>query len=602
MRKRLSNPLTKIKLKQQLILLFCVLVGPVFLLNWYANAKAAQLLKRHVTNAYAELNKLNFTLINRDLDTVNRIMATIIQYPITQEMRPRAGETFDRVQKYAAADKLLASYSLGMTEGEAVYYYLFIYDPDNAYSFAPNTATRFKTGGVYFYNDRNKPAWIGEAIAKKGKGYLRLLHGLGTSTDATTLGYVRAVNSITEGNVVIGALVATNMDKKIEQSLATISLPDEGEIYLTDYDNTVLAASVPAIGTKLELPPGLNAAGSPDGTADAIASGYIYVMHYNDLLQQKLIYKIPTRSMLQQQNELKRAIQLISIVYSLFAIVVMAYFWRSLIAPLQRLAVFTRSYAPGRRLPKEPAKDRNDEVGVLIHSVYGMAGRLNALIEDRYMLEIKQKEAQLQILYQQINPHLLYNTLESIYWKSSLEGNSESAEMIKELAKLMRISLSRGRELITLREELEHAKAYTRLEQKKYEYEFTVEWRIDEEVLSVLIPKITLQPLIENAIIHGVRSMGEDGEIVVTAVRDGETLVLTVADNGYKTVDYEAIERLLRDKENAAPSGYGIRNVQQRIELHFGAAYGLSYSAREGGGTQAAIVLPLRYEAESSGA
>ncbi|MGG1313051.1 cache domain-containing sensor histidine kinase [Cohnella laeviribosi] len=602
MRKRLSNPLTKIKLKQQLILLFCVLVGPVFLLNWYANAKAAQLLKRHVTNAYAELNKLNFTLINRDLDTVNRIMATIIQYPITQEMRPRAGETFDRVQKYAAADKLLASYSLGMTEGEAVYYYLFIYDPDNAYSFAPNTATRFKTGGVYFYNDRNKPAWIGEAIAKKGKGYLRLLHGLGTSTDATTLGYVRAVNSITEGNVVIGALVATNMDKKIEQSLATISLPDEGEIYLTDYDNTVLAASVPAIGTKLELPPGLNAAGSPDGTADAIASGYIYVMHYNDLLQQKLIYKIPTRSMLQQQNELKRAIQLISIVYSLFAIVVMAYFWRSLIAPLQRLAVFTRSYAPGRRLPKEPAKDRNDEVGVLIHSVYGMAGRLNALIEDRYMLEIKQKEAQLQILYQQINPHLLYNTLESIYWKSSLEGNSESAEMIKELAKLMRISLSRGRELITLREELEHAKAYTRLEQKKYEYEFTVEWRIDEEVLSVLIPKITLQPLIENAIIHGVRSMGEDGEIVVTAVRDGETLVLTVADNGYKTVDYEAIEHLLRDKENAAPSGYGIRNVQQRIELHFGAAYGLSYSAREGGGTQAAIVLPLRYEAESSGA
>lgn len=602
MRKRLSNPLTKIKLKQQLILLFCVLVGPVFLLNWYANAKAAQLLKRHVTNAYAELNKLNFTLINRDLDTVNRIMATIIQYPITQEMRPRAGETFDRVQKYAAADKLLASYSLGMTEGEAVYYYLFIYDPDNAYSFAPNTATRFKTGGVYFYNDRNKPAWIGEAIAKKGKGYLRLLHGLGTATDATTLGYVRAVNSITEGNVVIGALVATNMDKKIEQSLATISLPDEGEIYLTDYDNTVLAASVPAIGTKLELPPGLNAAGSPDGTADAIASGYIYVMHYNDLLQQKLIYKIPTRSMLQQQNELKRAIQLISIVYSLFAIVVMAYFWRSLIAPLQRLAVFTRSYAPGRRLPKEPAKDRNDEVGVLIHSVYGMAGRLNALIEDRYMLEIKQKEAQLQILYQQINPHLLYNTLESIYWKSSLEGNSESAEMIKELAKLMRISLSRGRELITLREELEHAKAYTRLEQKKYEYEFTVEWRIDEEVLSVLIPKITLQPLIENAIIHGVRSMGEDGEIVVAAVRDGETLVLTVADNGYKTVDYEAIERLLRDKENAAPSGYGIRNVQQRIELHFGAAYGLSYSAREGGGTQAAIVLPLRYEAESSGA
>lgn len=132
---------------------------------------------------------------------------------------------------------------------------------------------------------------------------------------------------------------------------------------------------------------------------------------------------------------------------------------------------------------------------MLLGAVQDMANRLNALIRDKYLMEIREKEAQLQILYQQINPHLphlLYNTLECIYWKSALEGQSDTAEMIKELSKLMKIGLSRGRELITLAEELEHAKAYTVLQQKRYEYGFRMTWNIADDTLDVLIPQITL--------------------------------------------------------------------------------------------------------------
>lgn len=595
-----TNPLTRMKVKQQLILLLIILVSPVFLLNFYANMKAEQILKRHVTNAYLELNKQNFILINRDIDTISRIMTTIIQNPVTQALQPKEEDIVVRVKKYETADKLLATYPLGVSEGEAVAYYLYIYDPNNDYNFAPRTPLNFKNGGVFFYTDNEKESWMEEAAARKGKGYLRLFDSIAAGSPQTTLAYVRAVNSTTEGNRGIGVLIATNVHKKIQQSLQTVSLPDNGEIYLTDYDNRILATSLrePVIGQTLKLPPSLVTGDDPYGSVDAIDSGYIYVEHYNYENQQKLIYKIPTFSMLQQQNELKQVIQLISIVYSVFALAVMAYFWRSLLTPMQKLASFTRSYQPGQPLPLTPAKDRNDEVGVLIHSVYGMAGRLNSLIEDRYLMEIKQKEAQLQILYQQINPHLLYNTLESIYWKSSLEGNSDAAVMIKELAQLMKIGLSRGRELITLEEELQHAQAYMSLQKKRYDYEFQLTWNVGENVLSHLIPKITLQPLLENAIIHGVRNMGDEGEISVSAGKEDGKVVIRIEDNGYMETDHERIERLLNEEQPHPPQGYGIRNVQQRIRLHFGTGYGLHYAKRPGGGTVVTILLPAEEEEE----
>ncbi len=604
---KMTNPLTRMRVKHQLILLFFVLVSPVILLNWYANTRAEEILKRHVTNAYAELNKQNFSLIARDIDTISRIMTTIIQNPVTQSLQHQVepfdlpddpDETFDRVKQYQAADRLLNNYSLGMTGGEAVYYYLYIYDPDGQYPFAPIPQSKYKNGGVFFYSDETKPEWIDEATELKGRGYLKLVKELSSASVKNTLGYIRAVNSTVQGNKTIGVLVATNMNKKIEQSLQPVSLPDEGEIYLTDYDNRVLASSTSKIGNTLELPANLVTGDDPEGTVDVIDSSYIYVEHYHYASQQKLIYKIPIRSMLQQSSELKQVIQLISAVYFLFGLAVMAYFWRSLLTPMQRLAVFTRAYEPGKKVPDRVENGRNDEVGVLIHAVHGMARRMNSLIEDRYLMEIKQKEIELQVLYQQINPHLLYNTLESIYWKSALEGNSQSAEMIKELATLMRIALSRGRELIPLSEELEHAEAYMNLQQKRYEYEFKVTWDLAEDTLDNLIPKITLQPLIENAIIHGVRNMGEDGEIAVTARSETDRIVIRIADNGYKEVDYEAIVRTLSADQEQPKTGYGIRNVHQRIQLHFGPSYGLHYGPGEGGGTIVTIALPIRAQTD----
>ncbi|MEK4515038.1 histidine kinase [Paenibacillus sp. FSL H8-0122] len=587
----LVKPIVRLSVKQQLILLFLIMITPILILNSYGNYKAEEILKRHVTNAYVELNKQNFAIINRDIDTVNKITTTVIQNPVLQQLNMRGDDTvMERVKRYETIEKLLGSYSQGAERGDGIYYSLYVYDPDNYYFFAPNFP-QVKKAGVYFFSKEERPFWFDQVVQQRGRGYLMFVEKLSPQAeDLKTLTYVRAVNNIYRGEGTLGVLVVTKMESKIGESLRSISLPD-GEIYLTDMSNRVLASTTNSTGEVIVLPDG-SEGGDPEGTEDIITDDFIYVVNNNHAFEQKLVYKVPVKSLLQQQNEMKRVIQYITVAYALFGLIIITYFWRSLMTPLQKLAFFVRKYEPGNRVPETPRRGSNDEVSVLINATYDMARRLNSLIMYKYQMELKQKESQLQLLYQQINPHLLYNTLESIYWKSSLEGNVESAEMIKELSKLMKISLSRGRELITLEEELEHAGAYIKLQQHRHDYVFAVIWNIAPGTTRNLIPKITLQPLIENAIIHGVKHMEEDGEIIITSVLEDGRIRITIEDNGYKQVDYKAIEQILNDDSPNPVNGYGIRNIHQRVQLHFGGDYGISYSARERGGTIVSVILP----------
>lgn len=589
-----KNPWAQTSLKQRMILVFLVLVVPLFALNTYGNYRADQILKRYVTNAYIELNKQNFKLISRDIESINKVASTVFQHPLVQQLDPGDDMSeLERVKNYERLENLLSYYSEETDQLEPLYYSLYVYDPSNSYSFAPYYPESRKSG-VYFFLDEEKPEWFDEAVAKKGNGYLRLIDHLSPpirgQKNQQTLAYVRAINNITKAGT-IGVLVVSNVNARLGGSMQPVTVP-EGELYFTDWNNRILNATTPEAGGVLELPPEVSPDHSQSGVKDVITDDFIYVMNYNYALQQKLVYKVPVKALLQQQNEIKRIILLLSVAYFALGLGMITYFWRSLMTPLQKLVSFVRRYEPGASVPATPVWRRNDEISVLVSSIYEMARRLNGLIHYKYKMDIKQKEAQLQILYQQINPHLLYNTLESIYWKSTMEGNTASAEMIKELSKLMKISLSRGRELITLEEELEHASAYIKLQEHRYEYGFQVTWDVPASLYSYNIPKITLQPLIENAIIHGIKNMGEDGEIVIRAADSGNFMQIQIEDNGYKTVDWAAIDRMLNEERPNPSAGYGIRNIHQRIRLHFGPDYGLSYSGRPGGGTIVTLTLP----------
>ncbi|MBO9596366.1 MAG: sensor histidine kinase, partial [Cohnella sp.] len=268
------------------------------------------------------------------------------------------------------------------------------------------------------------------------------------------------------------------------------------------------------------------------------------------------------------------------------------YLLRLIVQPLVKLVSMSKIYEPGKKLEWEDDQLRTDEFGILYGAFKKMTTRLDHSIEENYGMKIKQKEVELSTLHSQITPHLLYNTLDSIYWYALSSGNTDVGDMVKDLSKLLRIGLSKGKTVITIGEELEHAQAYCRLQQKRYPNTLTIHWDVDETLLAYASPKVILQPLVENAIFHGVSGMDGEGEIWVRIARGEGEIVVTVEDNGFLPVDMDRLNSILSGE--TIDKGYGVRNVHQRIRLHFGDAYGLRYERREGGGLRAIIAMPLR--------
>jgi two-component system sensor histidine kinase YesM len=205
-------------------------------------------------------------------------------------------------------------------------------------------------------------------------------------------------------------------------------------------------------------------------------------------------------------------------------------------------------------------------------------------------------KAQAIALQAQINPHMLYNTLEAINWKVMrlTFGKNEASVMIHTLSRLLRLSLSTGENIIPLRAEMEHARLYVEVEQLHYKDQLKVFWKINEKILDYLTVKLTLQPIIENAIYHGIKPSGRPGVISIIGYEDMQSVILKIKDNGV------GISQVLADKINQGfqsdeikeDAHIGLSNVNQRIRLIFGKPYGIKIYGKEGEGTIVEMRIP----------
>lgn len=198
-------------------------------------------------------------------------------------------------------------------------------------------------------------------------------------------------------------------------------------------------------------------------------------------------------------------------------------------------------------------------------------------------------------LQSQINPHFLYNTLESITWMVEANKNKEAVFMISELAKLLRISLSKGRTIIKISDEIQHSRSYMNIQMARYKERFKIRFEIDDEINDYCIVKLVIQPLLENAIYYGVGNMDidDDGEIIVRGKKIDNEIFITVEDNGMGMRE-EEVENILKDN-NKTPkhgSGVGVINVHSRIKLMFGNEYGLSVESEADEETKVTIHIP----------
>ena len=289
-------------------------------------------------------------------------------------------------------------------------------------------------------------------------------------------------------------------------------------------------------------------------------------------------------------NEVARILLPAAALILIAMLLISAVLSRLLSRPLHALAGAMEEFERGADQFSYSSVSGVQEVRMLSDSFGHMVLQIKQLMENARNEEINLRKTELRALQAQINPHFLYNTLDSISWMCEQGKSAEAVRMVNALATLFRISISRGHELISIRSELQHAESYLKIQSYRYKNQFTYSFDADADCLDYLCNKITLQPIIENAIYHGINGLVDEGSILVTVRSDGDDILFTVEDNGMG-MDQEQIEAIM-SKDRSDHAGIGIKNVNDRLKIYFGGSYGIQIDSVPDEGTRVCIRMP----------
>lgn len=265
--------------------------------------------------------------------------------------------------------------------------------------------------------------------------------------------------------------------------------------------------------------------------------------------------------------------------------------------PLDKVVSKMDHVATGSLRTRINVENMGEDFTKLAVGFNSMMDEIEVLMEQVKLEQHQLEQIRFNALQSQIQPHFLYNTLECIHWQAIAEGNKEISTMVKALAKYYRICLSKGHDVIPIREEVEHIRNYMIIQNMRYDNIIGSEIVVEPGVEESLIPKLTLQPLVENSIYHGMKvKEGKRGTFYLTAYRNEDEVVIKVSDTG-TGMSQDAIDEMNEQLSRYEDSfGYGVRNVNKRIELLFGEGYGLYYQKNDSGGVTVVIHLPYLTE------
>ncbi|KMW11027.1 sensor histidine kinase [Enterocloster citroniae] len=316
-------------------------------------------------------------------------------------------------------------------------------------------------------------------------------------------------------------------------------------------------------------------------------------MEHSDYLDMYVAYIVPQDVLLRDLNELSRIAVMLLVLGGGLAVALAVGSSKVMSRGVSRVMEGIEAIERGN-LDVEIQVDSNDEIRTIAAGLNHMAGRIKVLMEEKAQIEIKKKEAEIMMLQRQIRPHFLYNTLDGIRMKALLNQDHEAAEMIEKLSLLLRRTTDMKTEYVKVREELEYVTCYIELQNLRFRYKFQLDVQIPEDVMDMIIPKFSLQPLIENAVHHGLEKRRMNRQIRISSQCTDQTVDITVEDNGkgISPLRLEEIRATLDQPDTLESEHIGLNNINTRLKLYYGKEYGLRIDSQEGIGTALSLHLP----------
>ena len=269
---------------------------------------------------------------------------------------------------------------------------------------------------------------------------------------------------------------------------------------------------------------------------------------------------------------------------------------KSVTRPIKKLCSQTRRVAKGDFTAKTKI-ETVDEISVLTDSFNEMTAEIGTLVDNIKTQEKNLRITESRLMQAQINPHFLYNTLDAIMWLAEEKKTDDVVSMVNSLSEFFRTTLSKGKDYITVKEEESHVESYLEIQRFRYQDIMDYEINIDEELYPYMIPKLTLQPLVENALYHGIKNKRGKGIIKIRGWKEGKRIFLEVSDNGIGMSE-EALNKLRRSmygiNGEVDESGFGLVNVNQRLQYYYGEEYGVYFESEENKGTEATVIIEAK--------
>lgn len=332
-----------------------------------------------------------------------------------------------------------------------------------------------------------------------------------------------------------------------------------------------------------------------DGSGD---NARIYTISRSEKTGWTVVGCTNVAELLKDSKKARSIYVLVAAILVVVALVLSNFIARNITRPLQQLRDSMARVQEGDFGAAEVEVTSRNEVGSLTRSFNVMTSRIQELMKQNIYEQQQKRKSELKALQSQINPHFLYNTLDSIIWMAEGKKNEEVVVMTASLARLLRQSISNEEEQVPIGQEVEYARSYLTIQKMRYKDKLEFQIQVDAQIMRVPIIKLVLQPLIENAIYHGLKYKEGKGLLIVRGYREGENAVLQIKDNG-AGMDEQTLSHIFeKHKVNYRSNGVGVYNVQKRLQLYYGMDYGITYSSKQGEGTTASIVIPMKQEAD----
>ena len=581
--------LHNMKLFQKFVLTYCILlIIPILIISSYAYAKLSNIITDNFLNSASEsfeqsLDYMNYT-IYKIFDTSN----TIVVNNTVTDILIRDVETYaltDQIYDFSKLQSYLCSFENNL-DIKKINLYIndgLIYSSENVSFFKASSLKNTKVEDCILRTNARfiwGPMWY-----------------LNESTVNDTLFLLKSIKNPDDLSEDIGFLRIDFRKSIIQDIIDKINPLDDVFSFVINSDNKIIASSrdlkdlYDNSSIDLEL---IKSAAQFSNQLTTFDDGKFYLQSAAiDKTDWYMVNVLPKSSILSTIKTQRNYLFIIVILTIIMAIILAAYLVKVINKRLFQVIDGMRQ-VPNGHLNNYIENDSSDEVGELIDNYNYMISKMSVLIDEQYKLGKEVKNAELKALQSQINPHFLYNTLDMINWMAHKNMNKEISIAVKNLAKFYKLSLNKGKDIVTIKDEVEHSKLYVNLQNMRYDNRITLITKLDESLMNCSIPKITFQPIIENSINHGILGRGmENGSILISGYISQNNLIIQISDDGIG-IEKEVLPLILKENNlQTKGSGYGLKNINQRIKLLYGESYGLSFTSNYGFGTTVEITLPV---------